>query len=42
MINFILGFAAGMVVAMRYAPKLRVVNGKITLEWNNTPKNTNP
>jgi len=43
-ITFLIGFAVGMIVAMRYAPKLKVVNGKITLEWSDkkNPNNTNP
>lgn len=37
-ISFILGAIVGAVVAMRYAPKLKYTNGKITFEWSDQKK----
>lgn len=33
-IVFIIGFITGVVIDNRFAPKVRVVDGKITFEWN--------
>lgn len=38
MLIFILGFIAGVVIDNKFAPKVRIVDGKITLEWNNKKK----
>lgn len=35
----ILAFVAGMVVDNRFAPKVKRVDGKITLEWSDKKKN---
>lgn len=43
MISFIIGFALGFFIAMRFAPKIKITNGKINIEWSDTKKNnTNP
>lgn len=33
MLTFIIGFAVGVIVDNRFAPKVRMVDGKITFEW---------
>lgn len=36
----ILSFAAGMYVDNRFCPKVRIINGKLTIEW--ADKNKKP
>lgn len=34
----ILAFAAGMYVDNRFCPKVRIIDGKLTVEWNDKTK----
>lgn len=35
---FIIGFVVGVIVDNRFAPKVKYVDGKITLEWSDKKK----
>jgi hypothetical protein len=38
MISFILGLAIGVFIDNRFAPKVKMVDGKITFEWSDKKK----
>lgn len=42
MTTLIIGFALGMFIDNRFAPKVRIVGGKITLEWSDKNKTKTP